>query len=78
MEELDECVVRHLLTRIRKLFSLRLHIVVLVIFVVAVVSLRLERWALCVWVEIVHVWEAHAAKLCFVLVLRYVYFTWVT
>lgn len=78
VEELDKCVVRHLLTRIGKLFSLRLHVIVLIIFVVTVVRLRLQGWALCVRVQIVHVWEAHTSKLCFVLVLGYVHLTWVT
>ena len=40
VEKLDESIVGNLLSRVTELFSLCLHVIVLVIFVVAVISLR--------------------------------------
>lgn len=72
VEELDEGVVWHLLSRVAHLLPLDLHIVVLVFLVVLVVRLRLQRRAVCIWIEVVHVWEPHVSKLSFFTVLAYV------
>lgn len=69
MEQFDEGVVWHVVSRIGQLFPLRLHIVVLVVFVVAVVGLCLQRWTFRIRVQIVHIREAHASELVLIFVL---------
>ena len=68
LEQLDERVVRHIVSRIYEALSLLLDVVLLVLLVVFVESLVLDRRAVGVRIEVVHIGEAHVAEVGFVLV----------
>ena len=68
LEQLDERVVRHIVSRIYEALSLLLDVVLLVFLVVFVESLVLDRRAVGVRIEVVHIGEAHVAEVGFVLV----------
>ena len=72
VEQLDESIVWHVVSRVDEALTLLLHVVFLVFFEVLVESLILHWWPMSLWIQVVHVRKAHVSEIGLVGVIAYV------